>query len=356
MKRTELNLDERYMLRCLQLALGGRGATSPNPMVGAVIVHEGRIIGEGFHRKYGEAHAEVNAIASVRQPELLPLSTIYVSLEPCAHYGKTPPCADLIVEKRLRRAVIGCRDPFSRVNGLGIRRLEDAGLEVKVGVLESECQWLNRKFFTFHQLHRPYITLKWAQSRDGFIAALEDGSPTRTALSSPVTQALSHQLRAETDAILVGRRTAEIDNPSLTTRLWAGRNPLRLVIDPKGSLPGDLHLFDGTAPTRAYVLPQAKPAYEGKGAAVVRLREGEPMLQGILSDLAAEGVESLLVEGGSQTLQAFIDSGFWDEIRAEKTKRMLVRGLKAPRLPASNPQKIVEADGSLIETYTRRQV
>ncbi len=355
MKRTELNLDERYMLRCLQLALGGRGATSPNPMVGAVVVCEGRIIGEGFHRRYGEAHAEVNAIASVRQPELLPKSTIYVSLEPCAHFGKTPPCADLIVEKRLRRAVIGCRDPFSRVNGLGIRRLVEAGLEVKVGVLESECQWLNRKFFTFHQLHRPYITLKWAQSMDGFIAGLKDGKPTRTALSSPVTQALSHQLRAETDAILVGRRTAEIDNPSLTTRLWTGRNPLRLVIDPKGSLPSTLHLFDGTAPTRAYVLPQAKPAYEGKGATVVRLKEGMPMLQGILSDLASEGVQSLLVEGGSQTLQAFIDSGFWDEIRAEKTKRMLVRGLKAPRLSASNPQRFAEADGSLIETYVRKQ-
>lgn len=324
-------------------------------MVGAVVVCDGRIIGEGYHRRCGEAHAEVNAIASVRQTELLPRSTIYVSLEPCAHYGKTPPCADLIIEKRLQRAVIGCRDPFQRVNGLGIRRLREAGVDVTVGVLERECVWLNRKFLTFHSLHRPYVTLKWAESRDGFIAALRDGLPMRTALSTPVTSILSHRLRAETDAILVGRRTAEVDDPELTTRLWAGNNPLRLVIDPRGSLPRNLRLFDGSTPTRAYVLPQAKPAYEGKGATVVRLQEGEPMPQGVLKDLAKEGVQSLLVEGGRQTLQAFIDSGLWDEARVEKTQAVLGEGLQAPRLSSQTLQRMEEVDGSRIETYVREQ-
>lgn len=228
--------DEKYISRCIQLARNGLCTTAPNPMVGAVIVHNDKIIGEGYHIRCGEGHAEVNAIASVKDESLLKESTIYVSLEPCSHYGKTPPCADLIIRKGIRRVVVGCIDPFSLVAGRGIQKLKDAGIDVTVGVLEKECRELIKRFVTFNTRQRPYITLKWAQSADGFIDVCRtDGHPE--VLSTPISSMYVHKQRAEHQAILIGRRTALLDNPSLTTRLWYGKNPVRLVIDRDLTLP-----------------------------------------------------------------------------------------------------------------------
>lgn len=242
--------ERKYMQRCIQLARNGLCNTPPNPMVGAVIVHNGRIIGEGYHVRCGEAHAEVNAIRSVSEQDkpLLKESTIYVSLEPCSHQGKTPPCADLIIKKQIPRIVIGCRDPFSEVAGRGIQKLKDAGREVIVGVMENECQQLIRHFITFNTKQRPYITLKWAESADGFIDLIRTAG-TPVILSSPLTAMLAHKRRAESAAILVGTRTALLDNPSLTVRNWYGENPVRIVLDRSLTLPPSLHLFDGNVST-----------------------------------------------------------------------------------------------------------
>lgn len=326
-------IDERYMRRCIQLARNGMGETQPNPMVGAVVVHGGRIIGEGYHRQCGGPHAEVHAIASVRRPELLPESTLYVSLEPCAHHGKTPPCADLILSRGIPRVVVGCRDPFARVDGLGIRRLREGGVEVEVGVLEAECLALNEHFVTRHTLRRPHITLKWAQSQDGYIDRLrEPGSEVGpVCFSSPTTQALAHQLRSRSGAILVGARTALMDNPSLTVRAWAGRNPLRLVLDPRGTLPAGLQVFDGAVPTRVYVRRGVRPAYADK----VHLVEVDEslLLPQLLTDLDAANVQSLLVEGGRQTLDLFLRAGLWDALRVEVAPGCLGHGVPAPEVP-----------------------
>ena len=289
-----MTTDEKYMRRCLQLAAGGRQNAKPNPMVGAVIVAntpegEPRIIGEGYHVRCGEGHAEVNAFASVSAADeaLLGAATMYVSLEPCSHYGKTPPCADLIIKKGIRRVVVGCIDEFAEVQGRGIHKLRDAGIDVTVGVLEAECRWLNRRFFTFHRLHRPYIILKWAQTANGFID--DHGQPL--AISSDFTQMLSHKLRAEEDAILVGRVTDDREHPQLTVRHWYGTSPRRLVIDHQHPLN--------------------------------------------LDSLYAHRVQSLIVEGGAQTLQSFIDDGLWDEIRVETNYGLAVDGgTHAPLLPA----------------------
>ena len=280
------------MRRCLQLARCGRQNAKPNPMVGAVIVDPstGRILGEGYHVRCGEGHAEVNAFASVSVADeaLLGGATMYVSLEPCSHYGKTPPCADLIVRKGVRRVVVGCVDEFAEVQGRGIRRLRDAGIEVTVGVLESECQALNRRFFTYHRLHRPYIILKWAQTANGFID--DHGSPLQ--ISSVFTQMLSHKMRAEEDAILVGRVTDEREHPQLTVRHWQGPSPRRLVID-------HLHPLN-------------------------------------MESLYAHGVQSLIVEGGARTLLSFLDDGLWDELRVETNLGLTVsEGTRAPLLPAT---------------------
>ena len=283
--------DEKYMRRCIQLAKNGQQNAKPNPMVGAVIVSaEGRIIGEGYHVRCGEGHAEVNAFASVRPEDepLLAASTIYVSLEPCSHYGKTPPCADLIIKKGVKRVVVGCIDEFAEVQGRGIRKIREAGIEVEVGVLEAECKALNRRFFTFHQKQRPYIILKWAQTANGFI----DDHFQPTQISSNFTKMLSHKLRAEEDAILVGRVTEERDHPKLNVRDWHGPDPKRLVID------------------------HAHPLN--------------------LDSLHAHGIQSLIVEGGAATLQSFIEQGLWDEIRVETNQTMTVSdGTRAPLVPAN---------------------
>ena len=319
--------DEKWMQRCIRLAANGKTGAPPNPMVGAVIVHKGMIIGEGFHAHIGEGHAEVNAIASVKNEELLKDSTIYVSLEPCAHYGKTPPCSELIIRKGIPRVVIGCIDPFAKVHGKGIQMLRDAGISVRIGILEKECLELNKHFVTFHSLHRPYITLKWAQSADGFIDRKRSGG-SPTIISSPHTAMRAHRLRAEHQAILVGRRTAEADNPSLTVRYWHGENPLRIVMDSNGVLPSSLRLFDGTAPT--LIVGKKGFSCETKNTEVFTPNSEESTLPQLLDELHRRGIQSLLVEGGEKLLQSFIDASLWDEAHIEKAALLIGDGVKAP--------------------------
>lgn len=297
---------EKYILRCIQLARQGEQTVPPNPMVGAVIVHNDRIIGEGYHVRCGEAHAEVNAVRSV-QPEDRPLlkeSTIYVSLEPCAHYGKTPPCAELIIREGIPRVVVGCVDPFAKVKGKGIQMLRDAGCEVIVGVCEQECQALNKHFFTFHTHKRPFITLKWARTADGFIDAFrEDATQKPLLISTPETQLRSHRLRTTHQAILVGHRTLLLDKPSLTPRTWDGPAPLRCVL---GSVPQE-------------ELPEGFEAFAD--------------IDTLLSTLHQRNVQALLVEGGRQVLQSFIDRGLWDEVWEEiGTEQLSAEGIHAPTI------------------------
>lgn len=340
--------DEKYMRRCLELARNGLCNAAPNPMVGAVIVCDGRIIGEGYHVRCGEAHAEVNAVRSVADPSLLSRSTIYVSLEPCSHYGKTPPCADMLIEKGIPRIVIGCQDPFARVAGRGIQKLRDAGRDVTVGVLEAECLHLIRRFVTFHTHRRPYITLKWAQSADGYIDLCRTaGSPA--ILSNPLTAMLVHKMRAEHSAILVGTRTALLDNPSLTVRQWYGRSPVRVVLDRTLSLPHSLHLFDGSTPTLVFTASQGEPP---AGVEYIPTDYSRDILPQILTTLHQRGLQSLLVEGGSQLLQSFIDAGLWDEISVEESPVRLGSGVRAPRLDDGLPCRQQRFFGHTFRLYT----
>ena len=315
---------EYYMKRCLQLAENGRQNAKPNPMVGAVIVVYDRIIGEGCHVRCGEGHAEVNAFASVRPKDekLLPEATIYVSLEPCSHYGKTPPCADLIISKGIKRCVCGCVDPFAKVQGRGIQRMRDAGIEVIVGIMEAECLALNRRFITFNARQRPYILLKWAQTANGFIS--KKGSPLQ--LSTPVTQMLVHQLRAENEAVLVGHTTFLTDHPRLDVRQWSGCNPERIVLSP--------------------TMAARKERPEGWTVAAT--------IDEVIAHLYAEKKQSLVVEGGRKTLQAFIERGLWDEIRVETAPIMITEGVAAPHFPThAHIEKTEYIDGNQIITLCR---
>ena len=327
-----MTIDEKYMMRCIQLAQNGKLGAAPNPMVGAVVVCDGRIIGEGYHAKCGEAHAEVNAINSVKDESLLRRSTLYVSLEPCAHYGKTPPCAKLIVSKGIPKVVIGCQDPFSKVAGKGIEILKQAGCEVVVGVLEKACQDLNKAFFTVQLKHRPFITLKWAQSADGFMdVERNDGEPVK--LSSPLTQLIAHKRRAEHQAIIVGTQTARLDNPSLNVRDWCGPQPLRIVIDKDLTLPRHLHLFDGSQPTLVVTEKNETIA----GAMTLQVDFNQSILPQLMEELQRRNIQSLLVEGGSKLLQSFIDEGLWDEAYVEHCPQVLGHGILSPSL--INPKK-----------------
>ena len=341
--------DEKYIRRCIQLARNGMCNAAPNPMVGAVIVHNDRIIGEGYHARCGEGHAEVNAIRSVKDESLLQESTIYVSLEPCSHYGKTPPCADLIIRKGIPRVVVGCVDPFSLVSGRGIQKLKDAGIDVKVGVLEAECRQLIKRFVTFNTQQRPYITLKWAESADGFIDInREEGQPV--VLSTPITLMYVHKQRAEHHAILVGRRTALLDNPSLTTRNWYGKNPVRLVIDKELTLPTSLKLFDGSAPTWIFT---AQDKASTSQVTYFKLDFSRSILPQILQKLYENKLQALLVEGGSRLLQSFIDEGLWDEIYTEHSAKVLENGVKEPVIPAGYKKNFLRRDGVTITHYEK---
>ena len=323
-----MTTDERYMQRCLFLARKAIGYTYPNPLVGSVIVHEGKIIGEGWHTKAGEPHAEVNAIASVKDKDLLKESTLYVNLEPCAHFGKTPPCADLIIEKEIPKIVIGCVDIYSKVAGKGIERLQQVGREVIVGVLETESQALNKRFFTFHAQKRPYIILKWAQTRDGFIAPLQQAQQAPVWISNAFSQQLTHLWRAQEGAILVGKHTVEKDNPSLTTRHWVGNNPLRLVIDNDNSLFKKLAVFQGD-PTVVFTSVQAT---DTPHISFAPLSSSVSMPKQVCNYLYEQQVQSLIVEGGAQVLQQFIDEGLWDEARIFVGSSQFSDGLKALQL------------------------
>lgn len=343
-----MEIEEKYMRRCIELAQNGCCYAAPNPMVGAVIVSNGRIIGEGYHARCGEAHAEVNAIRSVREPHLLRSATLYVSLEPCSHYGKTPPCADLIIEKQIPRVVVGCLDPFIKVAGRGIEKLRAAGVEVATGVLEEECKALINRFLTFHQQQRPYITLKWAQSSDGFIDRLRTGGEPLH-LSSPLTLMRVHRLRAEHSAILVGRGTALLDNPSLNVRHWSGPQPVRIVIDRQGKLQQQhLHLFDGSQRTLLLT--------ETPGTLPVEYRIldfSSPLPPQIATLLHNEGLQSLLVEGGSYTLQSFIDAGLWDEAFVEEAPLVIGQGVTAPTLKELKSVEVEQHFGHLFRHYRK---
>lgn len=345
--------DEQYMKRCILLARAGLGRVAPNPLVGAVIVVDGRIIGEGYHACYGKAHAEVNAIASVRQPELLKRATIYVSLEPCAHHGKTPPCADLIIERGIPRVVVGCVDPFSQVAGRGIERLRAAGREVVVGVLQEQCLDLVKRFIMFHTHKRPYVILKWAKSADGFIDRLRSGG-TPAQLSSPLGRMAVHKLRSEVDAILVGARTALLDNPSLTVRDWSGKNPVRVVLASHHTLPDELHLLDGNTKTLIFSLPGTPLRTEVKGVEHIVLDSTDNVLEQLLSTLHAKGLQTLLIEGGNRLLQSFIDRQLWDEARVEHTPILLEEGVEAPRLPPHLPCHVGLCGGNPVVSYLRK--
>lgn len=321
-----MNPDEIYMRRCIELAQLGAGHVAPNPMVGAVIVHQDRIIGEGFYQRYGEAHAEVNAVNSVKNKNLLPESTIYVNLEPCAHFGKTPPCADLILEKKIKRVVVGCRDPFEQVDGKGILKLQQHGVEVLAGVLENECRKLNTRFFTFHEKKRPYVILKWAQTQDGYIDRPRTGDDTGINwVSSPETQSLVHHWRSHEQAILVGRKTIENDNPSLTVREVQGKNPLRIIIDSQLQLPAESTIFkDGL---KTLVFNRIK--HETKENITYYKLESIDN-QRILEALYQLKIQSVFVEGGSRTLQYFLVNHAWDEARIIVGKNNFNDGVKAP--------------------------
>ena len=328
-------MDKKYMQVCIDLALKGFPLAFPNPMVGCVIVHNDSIIGQGYHQQFGSHHAEVNAIASVENKELLEQSTLYVSLEPCAHFGKTPPCSDLIVKSKIPRVVIGSLDTFSEVNGKGIQRLKETGIEVLTKVLEKECRAINKRFFTFHEKKRPYVILKWAQTSDGYIAPLNQKEPLW--ISSPESKILVHKWRSQEQAILVGRKTAELDNPLLTTREVKGKNPIRIVLDRKLSLNKDLLIFNDDAPTLV-----VNDKLSSDNHLKIDFNNLAPSL---LKELHSRNIQSIIIEGGAQTLNTFIDAKVWDEARVFTSKKTLEKGVQSPLIQSViNHSEIVGDD------------
>lgn len=334
MKKVLKTDDERYMRRALQLAAMGGGDASPNPRVGAVIVADDKIIGEGFHRRCGGPHAEVNAVNSVADRSLLERATIYVTLEPCAHYGKTPPCAKLLIDCKIPRVVIGSRDPFAKVDGKGISMLREAGADVKVGVLEDECRALNDKFMTAHTLRRPFVTLKWAETADGFCGALDAaGNPRPLAISNPLSRTGVHHLRSMHDAIMIGSGTALADNPSLDTRFWCGPEPRIIVADRRGRVSSEAKIMQHPD--------------------VITLNDPNESIEDFLGRLYSDfGITSLLVEGGPMLIGSFLKSGCYDCIRREISRETIGHGIPAPELPASLPQpEITTIRDNIIEEF-----
>lgn len=340
--------DETYMQRCLTLATCGSGRVSPNPLVGCVIVCDEKIIGEGFHRSYGGPHAEVHAVASVRDERLLEKATLYVNLEPCAHYGKTPPCAELIVRKRIPRVVIANTDPFPQVAGRGIALLREAGVEVKQGVLEAQGRRLNARFFTSIENKRPYIILKWAQSIDGFIdIERRASSPAKPYwITDEFARVRVHKWRTVEDAIMVGTNTVLKDNPSLTARDWAGRNPLRVVIDRSLRIPASAAVFDNQAPT---LLLTAETPVSGRGDVERIDFSAAGFLPAVLRALHSRNVQSVIVEGGAQLLNTFIQAGIWDEARIFTGYSPFFRGVKAPAMPSGQLTAQVQEGNNVLQ-------
>ena len=325
-----MNTDELYMQRCLQLAAIGGGNVSPNPMVGAVLVADNKIIGEGYHKKYGQPHAEPNAINSVQDKTLLKSATLYVNLEPCSHYGKTPPCAHLIVKCGIPRVVIGTFDPNPKVSGRGVKILQDAGVDVRVGVLEDKCNELNKRFFIFQREKRPYILLKWAQTADGFMDRIRTSKEeTPLQISNEITRQLTHKIRAENQSILVSTNTVILDNPSLTVRYWSGKNPIRLAIDRQGRISHDYHLLDGQHPTFVFTGVE-KPGRDN--LKFINIQFDENCLDSLLKSLFDNLIHSVLVEGGSKLLNSFIAKGYWDEAHIEISQQKTGSGIVAPKM------------------------
>ena len=316
------------MRRCLTLAQKGLGYSYPNPMVGAVVVKDGKIIGEGWHKKAGTAHAEVNALRHLSTKELAS-ATLYVNLEPCAHHGKTPPCCDLVISKGIKKIVIGAMDPNPKVAGKGIQAMKNAGINITVGVLEEECIQLNKRFYCFHTKNRPYILLKWAQTADGFIAPEDDKKENVFWISDKHSQQLAHRWRAEENAILVGRKTITQDNPKLTTRLWKGNHPIRLIIDPHDILSKNASVFNDEAET---VVFNTKKNEHQNNITWVKVNP-EIILKNIMEFCVEKNIQSIIVEGGAKTITSFLKQNMWDECRIFESKMELKKGVKAPNKP-----------------------
>ena len=339
------------MHRCLHLAQLGEGSVAPNPMVGAVLVHDDVIIGEGYHKKWGEAHAEVACLQSVPEVwrHLIEQSTLYVSLEPCSHFGKTPPCADLIIRHNIPHVVVGCADPFKEVAGRGIMKLKAAGVDVKLGVLEKDCRRLNKRFVLFQEQQRPYISLKWAQTPDGKIAG-ERGK--RIGISNAYTNRLVHQLRSQNMGILVGTNTALFDNPELTTRLWPGQSPVRLVLDKNLRLPASLKLFDGKQQT---VVFNATTQHAHPNLLYHRLHNWNAVVTELIQVFYQMKLQSILVEGGAQLLQSFIEAGLWDEAIVITNQQLSIgKGVAAPQLKQHHLVNVQEVFTDSIHTYANQ--
>lgn len=328
-----MNMHEKYMKKCLELAVLGAGNVSPNPMVGCIIVHNDIIIGKGYHEKHGEAHAEVNAINSVKSPGLLKKSTLYVTLEPCAHYGLTPPCSNLIVEKQIPKVIIGTIDPFAKVSGRGIEKMMKAGIDVQVGILESECRELNKRFFTFHEKKRPYVFLKWAQTKDGFIDTnrTEQNFGEPTWITGREALVRVHKMRAAEDAIMVGTNTAQKDNPSLTVRHCEGKNPVRLVLDQNLRLGKTLNLFDNSVKTLVF---NSEKNEETKNTVFIKINFRKNILSQVLDELHRQNIQSVIIEGGKQLLETFIEHDIWDEAWIFEGQKYFFSGIEAPKLEA----------------------
>jgi diaminohydroxyphosphoribosylaminopyrimidine deaminase / 5-amino-6-(5-phosphoribosylamino)uracil reductase len=345
-----VDLHEKYIKRCIQLAQNGLGTTYPNPMVGSVIVHNGRIIGEGWHQKSGESHAEVNAINAVKDKSLLKEATIYVSLEPCSHFGKTPPCCDLIIKNKIPNVVIGTIDPNIKVAGNGIKKLIEAGAKVTVGILETECYELNKRFFTFHEKKRPYIILKWAETKDGFIAPNEmlrkkaDSDEKKPYwITNSYSRQLVHKWRTEEQAILVGTQTVIDDNPKLNARDWYGNNPIRLVLDRNNRIQNSSHIFDNQ--TKTIIFSETKTKIEKENTTFEVIDFEQNIANQIVSVLYKHQIQSVIIEGGRQTLQTFIDSQLWDEARIFIGNVSFSSGIKSPVLNSNILEKhLIDTD------------
>lgn len=332
-----MKTHDTYIKRCIELAKNGLGTTYPNPLVGSVIVYNNEIIGEGWHRKSGEPHAEVNAINSVKDESLLSKSTIYVSLEPCSHFGKTPPCCDLIVANKIPNIVIGTMDPFAKVSGTGIKKLIEAGKNVTVGILEDECNELNKRFFTFHNKKRPYIILKWAESEDGFIAPITKDKKEPVWITNEFSRQLVHKWRSEEQAILVGTNTVIDDNPTLTTRDWSGNHAIRIVLDQNNRISKESHIFDNQVKTLSITKNN--------------INFNNNLAQEIATFLFENNIQSVIIEGGRQTLQTFIDANIWDESRVFRGGNYFKSGTKAPTISKTNSNKEKILDDELLTFF-----
>lgn len=344
-----MNIQEKYIKRCIELAQNGLGTTYPNPMVGSVIVYDDQIIGEGWHKKAGEPHAEVNAVKSVKDKSLLKKATIYVSLEPCSHFGKTPPCCDLIIANEIPNVVVGTVDPNEKVAGKGILKLIEAGANVTVGVLEDECNELNKRFFTFHQKKRPYIILKWAESQDGFLAPEKADNQDRKPIwiTNSYSRQLVHKWRTEEQAILVGTQTVIDDNPKLNARDWSGNNPVRVVIDRENKIDDSSFIFDDNVKTIIFSNENKKTSTANTQFEVIDFSKN--IIPEILDVLYKNQIQSIIIEGGRQTLQSFIDENIWDEARFFVGKPSFGNGTKAPIISRKNNTKTTILSDELIQ-------